>query len=140
MSKWEYSQYASANQVHDPEFYEAKRREREAAIARGEDPYADFKKLVAERGHNSPIEKLYRRVTGKSKGTTKTSEPAAVANGTGIAEYQQLGAMGNGEVDEGQSRVSGSETPEAAGSVDEKTKMKKKRSLFGKRDTVDVAR
>ncbi|KAK7970002.1 hypothetical protein PG996_001557 [Apiospora saccharicola] len=60
---------ASANaERHDDEFYAAAKKRREEAIARGEDPYAEFKQKVADgraAGDMPQSEKLWRKLTGK---------------------------------------------------------------------------
>ncbi|MCJ1448542.1 MAG: hypothetical protein MMC23_009059 [Stictis urceolatum] len=117
-------------QRHDEEFYEAAEKRRQEAIARGEDPYADFKKLVAERGHNSAFEILWRKLTRKGK--TKTGEPAATGS-RGRAEYAELGKFGNGEAEDEQRQ--GSIVSQGGGA-----RKNVRKRLFGKSTEEDVVR
>ena len=55
---------------HDADFYAAAKKRREEAVARGEDPYAEFKEKVAAgraAGDLPRSEKLWRKLTGKDK-------------------------------------------------------------------------
>ncbi|KAI1337089.1 hypothetical protein F5Y15DRAFT_171065 [Xylariaceae sp. FL0016] len=54
--------YGQMSREHDQEFYQEARKRRDEAIARGEDPYADFKAMVAKGGSESRLERAYRRV------------------------------------------------------------------------------
>ncbi|CAJ2504843.1 Uu.00g122370.m01.CDS01 [Anthostomella pinea] len=48
--------------AHNREFYEEARKRRDASVARGQDPYADFKELVGKEGSDSRLERAWRRV------------------------------------------------------------------------------
>ncbi|KAI0594722.1 hypothetical protein F4775DRAFT_572758 [Biscogniauxia sp. FL1348] len=48
---------------HDREFFDEARRRRDAAIARGDDPYADFRQMVGDgRGGDARLERAWRRI------------------------------------------------------------------------------
>jgi hypothetical protein len=56
-----------SSQPRDESFYAEQRQRREEAIARGEDPYADFKAKVDEKRHVPLAEKLWNKPPGKSE-------------------------------------------------------------------------
>lgn len=51
---------------HEAAFYAEHRQRRDEAIARGQDPYADYKKQVAEKRHIPRSERVWNKLTGKS--------------------------------------------------------------------------
>ncbi|CAF9927392.1 hypothetical protein IMSHALPRED_007204 [Imshaugia aleurites] len=64
------SSYAQLPIQHDAAYYEAWNRERQEAVARGEDPNAKFLAMVAQREANSTagwVRRLFRR-GGKGHG------------------------------------------------------------------------
>ncbi|KAI1496681.1 hypothetical protein F5X99DRAFT_399580 [Biscogniauxia marginata] len=54
--------YSRMSRDHDREFFEEARRRRDAAIARGDDPYADFKEMVGNRGGDARLERAWKRI------------------------------------------------------------------------------
>ncbi|KAH9907515.1 hypothetical protein F4778DRAFT_777941 [Xylariomycetidae sp. FL2044] len=59
--------YGQMSQDHDREFYNEARRRHDEALARGEDPFEDFKKLVEKTGPESRMERAYRRMMDQSQ-------------------------------------------------------------------------
>ncbi|KAK4691795.1 hypothetical protein P7C71_g5283, partial [Lecanoromycetidae sp. Uapishka_2] len=70
---------------HDAAYYEKWNKDRQEAIARGEDPNAKFLALVAEREQHSRVGKL-RKLFGKRKEGKK-------AHGQGLTEEEEREAL-----------------------------------------------
>ncbi|KAI1488191.1 hypothetical protein F5X96DRAFT_646791 [Biscogniauxia mediterranea] len=54
--------YSRMSRDHDKEFFDEARRRRDAAIARGDDPYADFREMVGNKGGDARLERAWRRI------------------------------------------------------------------------------
>lgn len=76
---------------HKEEFYAEFRRRRDAAIARGEDPYAEYKAKVAQRQRPSVLAKARMSVVHRlQERRNKRYIAIGIANDMNGSEYERL--------------------------------------------------
>ncbi|KAI1849169.1 hypothetical protein JX265_012803 [Neoarthrinium moseri] len=68
---------------HEESFYAEHRQRRDDAAARGEDPYAEYKRMVQEKRHVPRTERLWNKLTGKSRSSSDASTRSTQSRGGG---------------------------------------------------------